>query len=69
MIINSLEQMENIVKRNRQLSWDGWDVVKLQPRPGAWSSPSAAFVKGKWYQKSVYPVTELGWSIPDYIVR
>lgn len=69
MKIKSLEQMEDIVKRNRQLRWDGWDVIKLQQHPGAWSKPHGAYIKGKWHFREVYPITESGWVLPDNLVR
>ena len=31
MQINSLEQMEKIVKENKTLLWDGWTVVNSYP--------------------------------------
>jgi hypothetical protein len=69
MVINSLEQMETIVSNNKSLSWDGWDVVELIKSPGAWAKPSGAFVKGSWYYKNTFTVTEDGWSIPNKYVR
>jgi hypothetical protein len=68
MIIKSLEEMEKIVRNNKNLSWDGWDVVSLKWNPGAYTKPNGAYVRGKWYTKFVYPVTETGWNIPDKIV-
>ena len=69
MKVTSLEQMENIVRNNNQLYWNGWDVERLQPRPNAWSNPSARYFRNKWHLKTTYPITENGWSIPDNIVR
>ena len=69
MNIKSLEKMEEIVGNNYQLSWDGWDVVRLQPRPGAWSSPNAKFYRGKWHMTTVFPITSNGWDIPNKLVR
>jgi hypothetical protein len=69
MNVKSLSQMEKIVKNNRNLSWDGWDVVQTNQNPMAWKSPSGIFIKGKWYTKIVYRVSESGWNIPDKLVR
>jgi hypothetical protein len=68
MNIKSLKKMEEIVKKNRSLSWNGWDVVNLIPNPTAWSKQDGAFVRGRWYIKQIFPVTETGWEIPNRFV-
>lgn len=69
MKITSLEKMENIVSKNKTLSWEGWNVVELIKAPTAWTSPKAAFVKGSWYYKNVFRLDEDGWSIPNKYTR
>ena len=69
MNIKSLEQMETIVKSNRSLSWDGWDVVKSDPNPVAWRYPNGKLIKGKWYVQKRFAVTTNGWELPDNLVR
>jgi hypothetical protein len=69
MKIKSLEQMEKIVSDNNMLSWDGWNVVSLLPNKTAWMRTDGAIVKGKWYSKRVYEITETGWEIPSKLVR
>jgi hypothetical protein len=69
MIISSLEKMEEIVRNNRQLSWDGWDVVKLVPASTAWKSPSGVFIKNRWYLRNRFRLMENGWKIPEKLVR
>ena len=68
MIISSLKQMDNIVKSNRSLTWDGWDVVKRVPAATAWKSPSGVFVKNRWYLQNRFKLMENGWKIPDKLV-
>ena len=68
MNIKSLAQMEKIVKGNRMLSWEGWNVVSVLPNKSAWMRPDGAFIKGKWYSKRVYEITETGWEIPNKLV-
>jgi hypothetical protein len=68
MNIKSLEKMEAIVKKQRNLSWDGWDVVSTFPNPRGWSRADGVFIKGRWFTKKVYPVTSNGWDIPDKIL-
>lgn len=69
MNIKSLKKMEQIVSRNRQLSWDGWTVVHSFKTPNGWSSPSGAYVDGKWFIQNRYEPTTSGWEIPDKLVR
>jgi hypothetical protein len=61
--------MEKIVSDNNMLSWDGWNVVSLLPNKTAWMRTDGAIVKGKWYSKRVYEITETGWEIPSKLVR
>lgn len=68
MVIKSLEEMEKIVAKNKNLSWNGWDVVSLKWNPVAYTKPTGAYIRGKWYTRFVYPVTESGWNIPDRIL-
>ena len=69
MKIKSLEAMEKIVSENKMLSWEGWDVVSLMPSKTAWMRTDGAIVKGRWYTKRVYEITEAGWEIPNKLVR
>jgi hypothetical protein len=67
MLVTNLEQMEGIVDSNRDLFWDGWDVVKYKNNPSSQFHKSGAFRNGQWYSKSTFPLTEKGWSIPNSI--
>ena len=69
MKITSLEKMETIVSNNKGLSWEGWNVVSLMPNKAAWMRTDGAIIKGKWYTKKVYEITETGWEIPNKLVR
>lgn len=69
MIIKSLDKMEEIVKGNRFLSWDGWTVVHSSLSETAWMSKNGRFVKGKWYVQKRYEPRGIGWEIPDKFVR
>lgn len=68
MNIKSLEKMEAIVAKNNNLYWDGWNVVSILPNKTGWSKPDGIFIKGKWYTKRVYEITETGWEIPSKLV-
>lgn len=67
MLIKSLEQMEAIVEANKDLSWDGWDVISLSSTDAGFMSKNAIRIKGKWFNKTIYSLTENGWEIPNKI--
>jgi hypothetical protein len=69
MNIRSLEQMEEIVAANKQLSWNGWDVIQSYYNPTAWKDSNGAFIKGKWYNQKRFVLNENGWDIPAKFVR
>ena len=71
MKVTSLEQMEQIVSKNKSLTWDGWTVVNSYPNPTAWSKPNGAFSRsrGQWFITSRFEPTETGWDIPNKFVR
>ena len=63
MIVTNLEQMETIVSSRKDLSWDGWNVVKQSTSSNAMYSVDGEFKGGKWMKKKVFPLTETGWNI------
>lgn len=65
MIIKSLEQMEDIVKNNDNLSWDGWTVLENKTNENGMMSKDGAFVDGKWIVQKRYEATASGWEIPN----
>ena len=58
--IKSLEEMEQIVSRNKTLSWDGWTVVASFQSDKGRTSKSGALIKGKWYIQKRYVPTRNG---------
>lgn len=66
--INSLTEMESIVSKNRQLSWDGWTVVETFPSEKAYSSKFGVYKNGKWQMKKEFIPSNQGWEIPDKYV-
>jgi hypothetical protein len=68
MQIKSLEQMEQIVSKNRSLFWDGWTVVNSYPSEKGRTSKLGAYVKGRWHLQNRFTPTENGWDIPDKFV-
>jgi hypothetical protein len=69
MQITSLDQMEQIVKSNRALLWDGWTVVSSYPSDNGSTSKDGALVKGKWHIQRRFVPDENGWNIPNKFVR
>lgn len=68
MIINSLEQMESIVRKNKQLSWQGWDVVQSFIAPTGYLQKNGAYIEGRWYTQRRFNITSKGWEFPEKLV-
>lgn len=69
VVINSLDVMESIVAKNRNLEWDGWDVVHINPKASSFMKPRAVFRNGEWHVATRYPVTEDGWTVPGWLTN
>lgn len=65
MLINSLEHMEKIVSQREDLDWDGWDVVRYTKSSSGMFSVDGIFRNNQWYKKRIFPLTEIGWQIPN----
>lgn len=65
MIINKLETMEKIVKKNTNLRWDGWNVLDLKKTESGRTSPSGKRINGEWYMHKQYTLDRNGWDIPN----
>lgn len=66
--IKSLEEMEVIVSKNKNLSWDGWNVVEMLRSDKAFTSKYGARKNGAWYLKKTFVVSRNGWEVPDKYV-
>lgn len=69
MLISSLEQMEKIVSRNKNLRWEGWDVLFSYPSEKARTSKFGARVNDAWHLQRRIPITDQGWHLPKKYVR
>jgi hypothetical protein len=69
MLIKSLEQMEDIVKNNDVLSWDGWTVIESKSNENGMMSKDGALVDGKWIVQKRYDANANGWEIPNKFMR
>ena len=69
MKISSLEEAEKIVENNNELSWNGWDILHHKKSPTAWMKPDGIFKNESWYIQKQYNLSEIGWELPDKLVR
>lgn len=65
MNIRSLNTMEKIVARNKNLKWIGWDVFDLKESEMAKTSPNGIRIDNKWYIYKIYSPGREGWNIPN----
>ncbi len=68
MLISSLEQMEEIVEKNDNLSWDGWTVLENKTKENGIMSAEGRYVNGRWIVQKRYEATASGWEIPNKLV-
>jgi len=68
MFITSLTEMERLVDSRPDIEWDGWDVVRYKKNNNAQFNSNGVFKNGIWYNKTVFPLTRDGWSIPERLV-
>ena len=64
-----MNEMDEIVKANKSLSWDGWNVVQMVQDDYAefLSVGTLDKLTMQWYRKIVFPCTENGWDIPESV--
>lgn len=60
-MIRELFIMERIVRRSKNLIWDGYDVIQLFKDDNPVIHKDARFVNGKWYRSRTIPLTRDGW--------
>jgi hypothetical protein len=65
MLVKSLEKMEDIVSKNKSLSWDGWNVVELIKNPSAVYKNNGVMINKVWYIKNIFTVDHDGWKVPN----
>jgi hypothetical protein len=65
MIIKDLQKMEKIVAKNNNLFWVGWDVADRKRSESGRTSVNGVRINGQWYLQRIYPVTRVGWDIPN----
>ena len=65
MLVRDLDKMEKIVRRHKNLIWDGYDVIMLVRHPNPVIYKDARFVGGKWFRTVLVPLTRDGWELPN----
>ena len=69
MLVTNLEDMQKIVDSQKDLSWDGWNVVEMYVSDKGATSKFGAYKNGKWHLKKVFTPSQNGWDIPDKYVK
>jgi hypothetical protein len=68
MKIKSLEEMENIVSKNSNLFWEGWDVYTKIKEDGFYSN-EGFYDNNSWLVKKKFSFNGEFWEIPDRFVK
>jgi hypothetical protein len=68
MLINSLEQMEQIVENNKLLSWDGWTVLENKVKENGATNKNGIRLNNRWIIQNRYELGSNGWEIPNKLV-
>lgn len=69
MLVDNLNDMAAIVNKNKNLDWDGWDVVQYVKSSNAEFSNDGVFKDGIWYKKKTFILKKSGWTIPDSLAK
>ena len=65
MKISSLEKAEQIVSKNKNMHWDGWDIVHLIEDPNGYIDSTGIFKNDKWHTSNIFKLEDNGWNIPE----
>lgn len=68
MLINSLEQMEQVVENNKLLSWDGWTVLENKVKENGATNKNGIRLNNRWIIQNRYELGSSGWEIPNKLV-
>lgn len=63
------KQADNLT-RQKNIWWEGWDLMIWFPNPHGFTKPYGAFRNGRWGMQNRIPVnTEGKWEVPARYVR
>jgi hypothetical protein len=68
VVIRDLDAMEDLVKSNPRLKWDGWDVLHIQNKKASFMNRNSMLVDGKWVLVNRYSPESNGWTVPRNVV-
>jgi hypothetical protein len=69
MLITNYEYAEKIVNENKNLSWEGWNILEVTPSNNAEFNKEGKIIDGNWAFVKTYQLTESGWEVPKKYVR
>lgn len=69
MIIINYEQAHDVVKNNKFLHWDGWDIVDFKFDANAEYDKRGIRYKNRWGFEKRYSPDHEGWKVPQRYVR
>ena len=69
MLVTSYEYAHQIVDSNKNLSWDGWNILEVKESLSAEYKPDGKLINGKWHYVKSFNLTENGWEVPTKYVR
>ncbi|CAB5221906.1 hypothetical protein UFOVP359_128 [uncultured Caudovirales phage] len=69
MLITDYEQAHSIVQANKNLFWDGWNIVDWKADTLGEMSKDGMLRDGKWGLYKVYSPNENGWEVPSRYAR
>jgi hypothetical protein len=70
MLIADMKAMEEIVEKNPELHWEGWNVVRITQGDNAEYQKNGFYNRatGKWHIREVYKLDGIGWDIPNAVI-
>jgi hypothetical protein len=65
VVVKDLAVMENIVAKNNNLKWNGWNVLELKKSNLGRTDANGIRINDEWFIKREFTVTRNGWDIPN----
>lgn len=60
-----LTTAEKIESSRSDLFWDGWTLVHIKPRDGAWITKDGLYRNGRWYvSRRIEPSSDGKYNVP-----
>lgn len=64
------EKQADALTRNRNITWEGWDLLIWSPNPHGYTQQRGAYRHGRWGILTRVPVgTDGKWKVPARYVR